>query len=59
MKSAVKILLQVGEGEAAVLDSQSRIANWLYNTLLERANIGPARTKPLARPFTPNGAYGT
>ncbi len=38
MKSAVKILLQVGEGEAAVLDSQSRIANWLYNTLLERAN---------------------
>jgi putative transposase len=38
MKSAVKILLQVGEREAAVLDSQSRIANWLYNTLLERAN---------------------
>lgn len=38
MKSAVKIPLLVGEREAAVLDSQSRIANWLYNKLLEQAN---------------------
>ncbi len=38
MKSAVKIPLLVGEREAAVLDSQSRIANWLYNRLLEQAN---------------------
>ena len=38
MKSAVKIPLVVGEREAAVLDSQSRIANWLYNKLLEQAN---------------------
>src|SRR2546421_4149576 len=38
MRSAVKIPLLVGEQEAAILDSQSRIANWLYNELLERAN---------------------
>lgn len=38
MKSAVKIPLLVGEREAAVLDGQSRIANWLYNKLLEQAN---------------------
>jgi putative transposase len=38
MKGAVKIPLLVGEREAAVLDSQSRIANWLYNQLLEQAN---------------------
>ena len=39
MKLAVKIPLLVAEHEAAVLDSQSRIANWLYNKLLEQANI--------------------
>jgi len=38
MKSAVKIPLLVGERAAAALDSQSRIANWLYNKLLEQAN---------------------
>jgi len=38
MKVAVKIPLLVGEREAAILDSQSRIANWLYNKLLEQAN---------------------
>ena len=30
--------LLVGEQEAAILDSQSRIANWLYNKLLEIAD---------------------
>ncbi len=39
MKTSVKIPLVVGEQEAAVLDSQSRIANWLYNKLLEQANV--------------------
>ena len=38
MKAAVKIPLLVAEPEATVLDSQSRIANWLYNHLLEQAN---------------------
>ncbi len=38
MRSAVKIPLLVSEQEAAILDSQSKIANWLYNKLLERAN---------------------
>ncbi len=38
MKSAVKIPLVVSDHEAAVLDGQSRIANWLYNRLLEIAN---------------------
>src|SRR5215469_6509878 len=38
MKVAIKIPLLVGSREAAVLDSQSRIANWLYNKLLEQAN---------------------
>jgi putative transposase len=38
MKSAVKIPLLVDEQEAIILDSQSRIANWLYNKLLEVAN---------------------
>ncbi len=38
MRSAVKIALEVTEGQAAILDSQSRIANWLYNRLLESAN---------------------
>ena len=38
MRAAVKIPLLVDEQAAAVLDSQSRIANWLYNKLLEIAN---------------------
>src|SRR5215467_2042562 len=38
MRGAVKIPLLVGEREAAILDSQSRIANWLYKGLLEQAN---------------------
>jgi putative transposase len=38
MKVAIKIPLLAGPQEAAVLDSQSRIANWLYNKLLEQAN---------------------
>ncbi len=38
MKSVVKIPLEVSKREAAILDSQSRIANWLYNRLLETAN---------------------
>src|SRR5262252_3757734 len=38
MKSAVKIPLEVTSAQAAILDSQSKIANWLYNELLEQAN---------------------
>ncbi len=38
MQSAVKIPLQVTPEQAAILDSQSKIANWLYNKLLEQAN---------------------
>lgn len=38
MKSVVKIALEVTKDQAAILDSQSKIANWLYNKLLERAN---------------------
>jgi putative transposase len=35
---ARKIRLEVTPSAAAVLDGQSRIANWLYNHLLEKAN---------------------
>src|SRR5215469_13504150 len=38
MRVAINIPLLAGSREAAVLDSQSRIANWLYNRLLEKAN---------------------
>jgi putative transposase len=38
MQSALKMRLEVDEHTAAVLDGQSRIANWLYNHLLEEAN---------------------
>jgi len=38
MQSALKMRLEVDEHTAAVLDGQSRIANWLYNRLLEEAN---------------------
>ncbi|WP_232796709.1 RNA-guided endonuclease InsQ/TnpB family protein [Kyrpidia spormannii] len=38
MRFALKMRLEVGEHTAAVLDGQSRIANWLYNHLLEEAN---------------------
>src|SRR5215472_9059151 len=38
MRSAVKIPLLVGGQEAAILDAQSKIANWLYNRLLETAH---------------------
>jgi putative transposase len=38
MRSAVKIALEVTEEQATLLDSQSKIANWLYNHLLETAN---------------------
>jgi putative transposase len=37
MRSVVKIPLEVSREQAAILDSQSRIANWLYNRLLETA----------------------
>lgn len=39
MRSAVKLRLDVDERTVAILDSQSRIANWLYNHLLEQANL--------------------
>jgi putative transposase len=38
MCSVVKIALEVAEGQSTILDGQSKIANWLYNQLLERAN---------------------
>jgi putative transposase len=38
MRSAVKIALEVTEGQAGLLDSQSKMTNWLYNHLLETAN---------------------
>jgi len=38
MRSAVKIPLVLTEQQAAILDGQSRIANWLYNQLLAIAN---------------------
>ncbi len=38
MKSVVKIRLEVTPKLTAILDSQSKIANWLYNKLLETAN---------------------
>jgi len=38
MPSALKMRLDVDEHTAAVLDGQSRIANWLCNRLLEEAN---------------------
>ena len=38
MRSAVKIALEATKEQAVILDSQSKIANWLYNRLLERAN---------------------
>ena len=38
MKVALSIPLLLAEQEAAVLESQSRIANWLYNHLLEQVN---------------------
>jgi putative transposase len=38
MKSVVKIPLEVAQEQASILDSQSKIANWLYNQLLEQAN---------------------
>lgn len=39
MRSALKMRLEVDKHTAAVLDGQSRIANWLYNRLLEEANM--------------------
>ena len=36
--SVLKLKLQVDADTQYVLDGQSRICNWLYNTLLERAN---------------------
>jgi putative transposase len=38
MRSVVKIALEMTKEQATILDSQSKIANWLYNKLLERAN---------------------
>ncbi len=38
MRSAVKIPLTVTAEQAAILDGQSKIANWLYNKLLEVAH---------------------
>lgn len=38
MKSARRIRLDVDADAARVLDGQSKICNWLYNHLLERAN---------------------
>jgi putative transposase len=36
--TGVKIKLKVSSQEAQVLDSQSKMCNWLYNQLLEQAN---------------------
>ena len=40
-----KIALEVGEAAGRVLDSQSKICNWLYNHLLEQANTLKAEFK--------------
>ena len=37
-RSGVKIQLEVDEASRHILDAQSKICNWLYNQLLERAN---------------------
>ena len=37
-RSGVKIQLEVDEATRHILDAQSKICNWLYNQLLERAN---------------------
>lgn len=38
MKLALKIALEVDEETERILDGQSKILNWLYNHLLEKAN---------------------
>ena len=38
MNSVRKIRLKLDEATAAILDGQSKIANWLFNHLLEQAN---------------------
>lgn len=38
MPSVLKMRLNVDEHTATILDGQSRIANWLYNRLLQEAN---------------------
>jgi putative transposase len=40
-----KIALEVGEAAGRVLDSQSKMCNWLYNHLLEQANTLKAEFK--------------
>jgi len=38
MKTVIKLQLAPSEKEIAILDSQSRMCNWLYNNLLSTAN---------------------
>ena len=38
IKTVLKLKLEVDKESAGILDGQSRICNWLYNQLLERAN---------------------
>ena len=39
MESVIKLKLTLDEDSQRVLQGQSRICNWLYNRLLERANV--------------------
>jgi putative transposase len=57
MRSALKMRLDVEEHTAAVLDGPSRIANWLYNRLLEEANERHRRLRQTQDPEAAQGLY--
>jgi putative transposase len=57
MRSALKMRLEVDEHTAAVLDGQSRIANWLYNHLLEEANALRQRFRETRDPEVAKALY--
>ena len=60
--TVVKLRLSPSKETARILDGQSKISNWLYNHLLERANHLRESTKKIncrrwEKRFIPNEDY--
>lgn len=56
-KIVLKLLLDVDSPSAEIIDGQSRICNWLYNHLLEKANTLKATFKKTKDPKTGKIVY--
>ena len=57
LTKVIKLLLVTDSDSECLLDSQSRICNWVYNILLERANTSKQQFKETSNPEHSHTVY--